>query len=150
MLRNPKIRWRYWLFTLLITVNLSACQLFYSEAESRALNLVKALVLHPEDKQQAMKAANTKQENQLDRLLAPLSTQIAVNYLQASHRQGKKLKFKIVSIKHADTRHYLVKIKVERARSNYQRPDIVFFDVSLVKDKQTGWQVIQLRAPART
>ncbi len=137
-------KYRFFVLVVLL-ISLSACQLFYSDAEKRALEFVKVLVLKPDNKLAAMKVANLQVDTQLNQLLAPLSVQIALNYLRTSIKLGKELAFDIESTRQPDPRHQDVKIKVQRSRSNYQRADIVLISVSLVKDNQAGWQVVKLR-----
>ena len=143
MISHPA-KYRFYVFVVLLT-SLSACQLFYSDAEKRALEFVKVLVLRPDNKLAAMKSANLQADAQFNHLLAPLSVQIALNYLRTSLKLGKELAFDIVSTRQSDPRHQEVMIKVQRSRSNYQRADVVLISVSLVKDNQAGWQVVKLR-----
>ena len=139
------------IFTLALLaalVGAAGCEWFRDAAESRARFFLETLVREPDNRARLNELAKPAAGDDPATVLDGLSTQLAIGYLHARHRQGMALDFAATVAQRADPNHRLVRVAVAAhpAGLRQEHDGRVRFEVALERSEEHGWRVTRVSA----
>ena len=130
-----------------ICLLLSGCKALSYEANNRANEFVRALIEAPADTKKLMQLANVDDMAALQRLTDPIEVRVAIRYLRASAKLGKRIRYSTKTLERPDAYHHTARIKIRRQRSDGQPPDVLLLYVTMTKDSSKIWRISRIRVP---
>lgn len=140
---------KFFALALLATLaGVAGCEWFRDAAESRARFFLETLVREPDNRARLNELAKPAAGDDPAAVLDGLSTQLAIGYLRARHRQGMALDFAVTAAQHPDPSHRTVRVAVAThpAGLRLERDDRIRFEVALEMSEEHGWRVTRVSA----
>lgn len=125
---------------------LVGCAVLTGAAESRARDFVRTLISAPEDQARLAGLADLAPGQPADALLQGVGAQVAVSYLRATHRQGRRLDFSVISTTSQDDQTKIVIIAVEQRGNGALQLHRSLFRLRLQESAERGWLVTGMQA----
>lgn len=129
-------------------VVVSGCDWFHDSPESRARIFLETLVREADALTNPGVPVKTADGAGAESVLDGLSTQLAVRFLRARHRQGMNLDFAVTTTQRADPQHRVVRVAVASppAGVRLEQDSRIHFEVTLELSDAQGWQVTRVRS----
>lgn len=127
-------------------MTLIGCTVFTGAAESRARDFVRFMISTPDDQARLAGLAQLAPGQPADALLQGVGAQVAVSYLRAKHRQGRRLDYSVISTTSQDDQTKIVIIAVDQRGKGALQKQRALFRLRLQTFAERGWLVTGMQA----
>lgn len=136
------------LVLLAVLAAVAGCDRLHDSPENRARVFLETLVREPDNLASLNELVKPTGGGDAESVLDGLSTQLAVGYLRARHRQGVDLDFAVSVPQRSDPSHRRVRVAVAAPSAGVRpEPDRrIRFDVALELSEEQRWRVTRVRA----
>lgn len=124
----------------------AGCSVFTGAAESRARELVRVLISTPDDQARAASLAVLPPGQPADALLQGVGAQVAMSFLRAKHRQGRRLDYSVISTTRQADLSKIVIIAVDQRGNGPLQMHRALFRLRLQESAGRGWLVTGVQA----
>lgn len=145
----PNVAPKFFILVLLAALAaVAGCDRLDDSPESHARLFLETLVREPDKLASLNDLVKPTDGGDAESVLDGLSTQLAVGYLRARHRQGMDLDFAVSAAQRSDPSHWRVRVAVA-APSAGVRPEPgsrIRFEVALELSEEQDWRVTRVSA----